>query len=113
MDTMMRHTAGNGVSLQYRLSLNLVRAGLDELRSDLLSRFIEFWCQKNCIGDWRIEETSRSLTVWFDLARDVVLFKISDEYDYFSDHTSPVVFNHIPPFMAAEFTLNILCAGTR
>jgi hypothetical protein len=79
----MRHRAGSEASLRYNLSLNLIRAGLDEPRSDLLSRFIEFWCQKNCNGDWRIEETTLSLTVWFDLARDVVLFKISDEYDYF------------------------------
>ncbi len=99
---MVRHTAGGESSLQYRLTLNLIKAGLDELRSDLLSRFIEFWCQKNCLGDWRVEETTRSLTVWFDLPRDVVLFKISDEYDWFSEQLPPV-FAHNPPLFAAEF----------
>jgi len=80
----MRHMAGSDATLRYNLSLNLIRAGLDEPRSDLLSRFVEFWCQKNCAGEWRVEETNRSLTVWFDIPRDVVLFKISDEYDYFA-----------------------------
>lgn len=90
----MRHKAGSERFLQYRLSLNLIKAELGELRSDLLSRFIEFWCQKNCNGEWRIEETSRNLVVWFDLSRDFILFKISDEYDYFSEHT-PVIFDHL------------------
>ena len=83
-----RHEAGVHTAQQYRLSLNLIRAGLDEPRSSLITRFIEFWCQKNCLGDWRIEETTCTLTVWFDLARDIVLFKISDEYDYFAANTS-------------------------
>mgnify|MGYP000042902997 CR=1 FL=1 len=85
MVSMVIHTAGSDLSLQYQLSLNLNKAGLDSQRSDLLSRFIEFWCQKNCVGEWRIEETHRDLTVWFDLPRDVILFKISDEYDYFAN----------------------------
>jgi len=97
----MRHTAGSEVELRYNLSLNLIRAGLDEPRSDLLSRFIEFWCQKNCNGNWRIEETNLSLTVWFDLARDVVLFKISDEYDYFETAQLVTSQEAFPQFLAA------------
>jgi hypothetical protein len=104
MASMMRHQAGSDRFLQYRLNLNLIKAGLGELRSDLLSRFIEFWCQKNCNGDWRIEETSRSITVWFDLSRDFVLFKISDEYDYFTEHT-PVTFDHL----VSDFTSQVDC----
>jgi hypothetical protein len=92
MVPFMRHSAGNETSLQFVMTLNLIKAGLDEMRSDLLSRFIEFWCQKNCQGKWRVEETSSHLTVCFDLPRDIVLFKISDEYDYFNEGHSQVVF---------------------
>ncbi len=84
MDAYYVHTAGAFVPLQYTLSLNFIRAGMTPERSDLVSRFIEFWCQKNCSGDWRVEETENRLTVSFDLDRDIILFKISEEYDWFS-----------------------------
>lgn len=63
------------------MSLNTIRAGLTELRSDFICRFIEFWCQKNCIGAWRVLETDRGIHVWFEVPRDVVLFMITEEYD--------------------------------
>jgi len=82
----MRYSAGSPYEneLQHRLSLNLNRAGLDELSADFLTRDIEFWCQKNCVSLWRVQETSTTVCVWFDTDRDIVLFRISDEYERFS-----------------------------
>ncbi len=92
MAPVTRYSAGCETALQFVLSLNLVRAGIDETRSDLISRFIEFWCQRNCRGDWGLHETNVQLRVWFDLPRDVVLFKISEEYGYIAGNKTPVVF---------------------
>ena len=83
MITNMRHSAGSEHNLTHEVSLNIIRAGYTEFQFDLISRFIEFWCQKNCVGIWRVEETNKDLTVSFDIARDFILFKLSEEYDYF------------------------------
>ena len=91
----MRHTAGSDTDRHFKISLNLVKAGFNETKSDLLSRFIEFWCQKNCQYEWRVEETTKMLTVSFDSTRDVVLFRISEEYDYFMDNS---------PIFVSQFT---------
>lgn len=87
MDTM-RHTAGSDVALRYRFSLDLYRARIDDARSVLLTRFIEFWCQKNCNGAWRVEDNGKLVVVWFDTSRDLVLFKMTDEYDFFDSACS-------------------------
>lgn len=63
--------------------MNLSRAGFTESRATLLARFVEFWCQKNCFGEWHVEQTQRSLRVSFATSTDVVLFLISEEYGYF------------------------------
>jgi hypothetical protein len=109
MDPKVRHTAGSDASLQFVMSLNLIKAGLDETRSDFVSRFIEFWCQKNCVGAWRVEETSANISVWFDLPRDVVLFKISDEYDYLNDGKVRVTFkSYEKPVLLDQYPLDFL-----
>ena len=77
------YQAGSEESLNYQLSINLIQSGFSETRSILIVRFIEFWCQKNCSGIWGVYETSKILTVSFDQVRDAVLFKLSEEYDYF------------------------------
>ena len=101
MAPFTRHIAGCDTALRFVMSLNLIKAGLDETRSDFLSRFIEFWCQRNCLGNWRVLETSKFLNVCFDLPRDVVLFKISEEYSYFSRYQVPVVFDDNSPKYSA------------
>ena len=83
MITLLRHTAGFSETLTYSASLAFLQTGYTETQFDLVSRFIEFWCQQNCIGDWRVEETSKYLTVSFDKSRDFILFKLSEEYEYF------------------------------
>jgi hypothetical protein len=85
----------------YEVRLNLYRAGFDETRGTLLARFVEFWCQKNCTGEWHIDQTSRMLTVSFSASVDTVLFMISEEYSYFvpSATTRPhAVFDSLPCF---------------
>lgn len=84
MDNVVRHIAGcDQDTLRYRFSLDLYRARIDNSRSLLLARFIEFWCQQNCLGAWRVMDDGRFVNVWFDTCRDIVLFKMTDEYDYF------------------------------
>jgi len=83
MITLFRHTAGFAETLTHSVSLSFMQTGYTETQFDLVSRFIEFWCQKNCIGDWRVEETNKYLTVSFDKSRDFILFKLSEESEYF------------------------------
>ena len=84
MDNAVRHIAGSADdTLRYRFSLDLYRARMDDARSMLLARFIEFWCQKNCIGPWRVMDDGRHVMVWFQTGRDIVLFKMTEEYDFF------------------------------
>lgn len=49
-----------------------------------ITRYVEFWCQDNCTGQWSVCETERTLTVSFEHIRDVVLFMFSDEYGAFA-----------------------------
>ncbi len=83
MITLLRHTAGFSETLTHSVSLSFMQTGYTETQFDLVSRFIEFWCQKNCVGDWRVEETNMYLTVSFDKPRDFILFKLSEESEYF------------------------------
>ena len=83
---MSRYDAGTSDDLQnFVTTLNLIRAGLDEVRAELLVRFIEFWCQKNCRGLWHISMANYCITASFEDSRDAVLFKISNEYGYYED----------------------------
>ena len=114
----LRHTAGSDEQsfFPFVLVLNSIRAGLDESRSDLIIRFIEFWCQKNCNGDWRVEETNSTITVFFSLSRDIILFKFSDEYDYFNERPAQVQFTmplETLPICFQSFAINMQCVGKR
>ncbi len=66
----------------YRISLNLLRSLIDAAKACFLARFIEFWCHRQCVGGWRIEQDKHTLMVCFELPRDGVLFHFSDEFDY-------------------------------
>lgn len=79
----LRYEAGRETSQLYAVSLNLHEANLDEARADLVARFVEFWCQANCSGSWRVEETNKRLNVSFALSRDFIAFKLSNEYAEF------------------------------
>jgi hypothetical protein len=85
------YQAGSNESLNYQLSLNLIKSGFSESRSVLIVRFIEFWCQKNCSDIWSVHETSKILTVSFEQIRDAVLFKMSEEYDYLDGKSKLVI----------------------
>jgi hypothetical protein len=86
-----RFDAGAVNDQHFVTSLNLIRAGIDEVRAELLCRFIEFWCQKNCHGLWRIELADYYMTVSFEDERDAVLFKISNEYGYYEDRWKAIL----------------------
>lgn len=77
------YSAGLKDPQPHEVRMNLYRAGFNETRATLLARFVEFWCQKNCIGDWHVDQDPRLLTVSFSSTTDVVLFMISEEYGYF------------------------------
>lgn len=85
----------------YVVRMNLYRAGYDDVRGTLLARYVEFWCQKNCVGEWHIDQTAHLLTVSFSATVDTVLFMISEEYTYFvpSATTRPhATFEGLPAF---------------
>lgn len=81
------YQAGSDIPCQYMLRINTVGADISDNHADWLAHYIAMWCQKNTKGKWRIERTWRDMTLWFELSRDFVLFKISEEYnDCFSGH---------------------------
>jgi hypothetical protein len=86
MVTLVRFSAGSLTADRNMISLDLKKSGFNDLRSDVLSRLVEFWCMENCEGAWRIEETTHRLTVWFNMSQDVVTFMISREYLYFKSN---------------------------
>ena len=61
---------------------------MDCSRATLLARFIEFWCQKNCVGPWRVMDDGRHVVVLFETGRDIILFKMTEEYDFFDSACS-------------------------
>jgi hypothetical protein len=80
---MLLYEAGHETHLNHTITLNHVRAGFDPAIALTLTRFVEFWCQKNCKGKWRVEESDTTLSVSFSHPRDRVLFQISEEFVYF------------------------------
>jgi hypothetical protein len=80
---VLRYTAGSDQRFPFQMTFDLWKAKFTPQRSDIVTRFIEFWCQKNCKHGWRIEEHSKELKLYFEHTRDYVLFKISAEYSIF------------------------------
>src|SRR4051812_43647844 len=87
------YKAGSDEKLNYQMSLNPIKCGISAARSILIVRFIEFWCQRNCIGVWGVVDTENLLAVYFDTVRDAVLFKMSTEYDYFNGKATLTIIN--------------------
>lgn len=103
-----RFQAGLEQPQPYAVRMNLYLAGFNETRGVLLARFVEFWCQKNCFGDWHVDQTQQALAVSFSLETDCVLFLISEEYTYFvpSATTRPRPYapiNDLPAFTIQRF----------
>lgn len=71
-------------AFRYSLTMELWRQRPNRLRSSMICRFVEMWCHANCRGCWRVRETEQTISISFELTRDIVLFKISDEYEPFS-----------------------------
>lgn len=80
MDTT--YSAGSS-ELRHLIVWNFCRSNFDDERAMFLVRFIEFWCQKNCLSLWGVEKTQKTLTISFSEVQDVVLFKLAENYDFF------------------------------
>lgn len=55
--------------------------GSDITRSDLIARWIEFWCQQNCNSDWHLREYHTHVEVGFEDMNEMILFRLSPEFD--------------------------------
>lgn len=67
----------------HTLSLNLLRSDLDPITAVLFRHVIELWCESHCMNGWLVEHSRAKLTVYFSSDRDMVLFKLSPEWDAF------------------------------
>jgi len=77
-----RYQAGSEAELPHRVVVKFTRLSIeDETRSDLIARWIEFWCQYHCDGQWRVEEHQTHVEISFENAQDLVHFKLSPEFD--------------------------------
>lgn len=72
----------------HRFLFDFGQAGLARLRAAGLTRYVEFWCQRQCRGRWQIVETDQTLAVSFAVERDMVLFHLSEEYARFAGSDS-------------------------
>lgn len=68
------------------MSLNLLSSDLSPIDATMLAHFLETWCEHHCIGTWRVEHDYRNIRISMSLDRDLVLFKISEEYDVMQRH---------------------------
>ena len=75
----------------YIFLFRLETAGLFGINASGMARYIEFWCQENCIGKWKIIETEEFIKVLFDNDQDFIMFHLSDEYSRFSYSNSIVI----------------------
>src|SRR4051812_38040432 len=79
----VRFEAGSGEHQHHVILMNYIRAGFAEHRADTLSQLVGYWCDENCRGLWRVEQTNSTIRVSFEQVRDRVLFQISEEFLYF------------------------------
>ena len=88
------YAAGKDETQRHVVALDA--SNMAEEKAGLVARFIEFWCQKNCRGTWRVEECRNQVVVSFAKPVDVVLFKFSPEYYEFEGrwgyHDEPIGF---------------------
>jgi hypothetical protein len=76
---------GSGV---HRIALDLLRSDIGDMAASFLCRIVESWCHQQCLGDWSVTKNDRSFSVEFDNDRDCVLFTLTREFTYISDHMS-------------------------
>ena len=85
MENVVIHEAGYNHTPRHTLTTDIRRSGISAERAIWLTRFTEFWCEFNCIGNWRVVETTQSISVSFDELFDAALFKLSEEFSYYPD----------------------------
>jgi hypothetical protein len=98
MGDRLLYEAGNRAPQRYVYTFDLLRAGFAPCRAEVVSRFVEFWCQSNCQGRWRVEQTERGLTVSFAMSHDAVLFCVGEEYDMLTAYPNCLIERVPQPF---------------
>lgn len=73
------YSAGSNPPFNYNVKIDL-DPNIRETKATMITRFIELWCELNCMGRWRVDEYQKFVDVSFDEVSDVVLFKLSPEY---------------------------------
>ncbi len=51
-----------------------------ETHLDWVTRWVEFWCQLNCVGSWHVTEYDGEIVLEFSDDRDIVVFRLSEEF---------------------------------
>lgn len=75
------YQAGSDSALANRLRIPLKDRDVDITHSDLVVRWIEFWCQGNCNGAWYVRGFHDHVDVGFEDAEDLVMFKLGPEFE--------------------------------
>lgn len=73
------YMAGSSTPMPHIIRVSL--RGFDQTRSDLITRWIEFWCQSNCESGWHLKEYETHVEVGFEDLSELVHFKLSPESD--------------------------------
>lgn len=75
------YRAGSEADLPHLVKI-VFTSGENVTRSDLIVRWIEFWCQMNCEAEWRVTEYDTHVDIHFADEVDVVHFKLSPEFNF-------------------------------
>lgn len=75
----VEYTSGSDVDMPHivRVPLN----SKDTTHNNLVVKWIEFWCQINCESDWHLREYNNHVEIGFQSIDELVLFKLSPEFD--------------------------------
>lgn len=82
MSPVVGYKAGSEDELPHVVKIMFRDTGVRDItRSDLIARWIEFWCQVHCERRWRVTEYQSHVDVHFEDETDLVYFKLSPEFD--------------------------------
>lgn len=73
----IEYRAGSETPMPHIIRVSL--KGSDQTRSDLITRWIEFWCQSNCESGWHLREYDTHVEIGFEDLTELVHFKLSPE----------------------------------
>jgi hypothetical protein len=65
----------------HSVSLDLFKCEASSLKVVWLKHILVIWCADHCMAPWRVERTTRMMTIHFSSDVDMVHFRLSNQWD--------------------------------